>query len=146
MYNFPDSTHTISMKTLFIKLSKFITCGAFGWCLECFWTGLHSIQKRTDKRFLCQTSVWMFPIYSMAAFIEPIGKLMKGKSFLFRGSIYTICIYTMEFFTGTLLKKHHACPWDYSTKKTNIKGVIRLDFAPLWFLTGLAYERLLGIK
>ena len=75
MYNFPDSTHTISMKTLFIKLSKFITCGAFGWCLECFWTGLHSIQKRTDKRFLCQTSVWMFPIYSMAAFIEPIGNL-----------------------------------------------------------------------
>ncbi len=146
MYNFPDSTHTISMKTLFIKLSKFITCGAFGWCLECFWTGLHSIQKRTDKRFLCQTSVWMFPIYSMAAFIEPIGKLMKGKSFLFRGSIYTICIYTMEFFTGTLLKKHHACPWDYSAAKTNIKGVIRLDFAPLWFLTGLAYERLLGIK
>lgn len=132
------------MKNLIIhKLSNFITCGAFGWCLECFWTGLHSIQNKKDKRLLCQTSVWMFPIYGMAALLEPVTRLMKGRSFFFRGSVYTLCIYTAEFFTGTLLKKHEACPWDYSAAKMNINGLIRLDFAPLWFFTGLAFERLL---
>jgi uncharacterized membrane protein len=135
------------MKNLIIhKLSNFITCGAFGWCLECFWTGLGSIFNKNDKRLFCRTSVWMFPIYSMAAFIEPISRLLKGKSVFFRGSVYTICIYIMEFFTGAILKKHHACPWDYSRVKTNIKGLIRLDFAPLWFFTGLAYERLLTLS
>ena len=125
------------------KLSNFITCGAFGWCLECFWTGLHSIRNKQDKRLLCHTSVWMFPIYGLAAFIEPISRKIKGHSFFFRGSIYMLCIYTAEFFTGTILKKHEACPWDYSGVKNNINGIIRLDFAPLWFATGLAFERLL---
>ena len=35
------------------------------------------------------------------------------------------------------------CPWDYSRARSNIQGVIRLDYAPVWFLTGLLYERLL---
>lgn len=60
-----------------------------------------------------------------------------------RGCIYTGCIYVTEFITGTLLKKIKACPWDYSKAKLNVKGVIRLDYAPAWFLLGLFYENLL---
>lgn len=35
-------------------------------------------------------------------------------------------------------------PWDYSHARLNVKGVIRLDYAPVWFLTGLLYEKLLN--
>lgn len=35
------------------------------------------------------------------------------------------------------------CPWDYSHAKTNIDGVIRLDYAPLWMAAGLLFERIL---
>lgn len=43
-----------------------------------------------------------------------------------------------------MLKKAFKCPWDYSKCKYNIKGVIRLDYAPIWFIVGLFYENVLN--
>ena len=88
----------------------------------------------------------MFPIYGMAAFLAPVCTAVRGKCTAVRGTVYTVCIFLTEFGTGSLLKKHDLCPWDYSKSKANIKGLIRLDYAPLWFGVGLLYEHLLGIK
>lgn len=85
----------------------------------------------------------MFPIYGMAAILEPVSRLLKKQSFLLRGSVYTLCIFTAEFLTGNLLKKRGMCPWSYDQAKYNISGLIRLDYAPLWFGTGLLYEHIL---
>ena len=52
-------------------------------------------------------------------------------------------IFAGEFLSGLFLKKHRICPWDYSRAKFNIKGVIRLDYAPLWFTAGLFFEKFL---
>lgn len=125
---------------------NFLICGFIGWCVECFWTGLSAIVEHTDRKLICNTSVWMFPIYGMAAFIAPISKVLKDKNALIRGGVYSLLIYVIEFGTGVLLKKFRACPWDYSKAKLNISGVIRLDYAPLWFLLGLLFERLLTKK
>lgn len=129
------------MKHSFSK--NFMLCGLIGWCWECFWTGLSSVQKK-DHKFLCRTSLWMFPIYGMAACIGPIFRWIKSFSIGVRGCIYTVGIFLAELFTGSLLKRFHACPWDYSKAKLNYKGVIRLDYAPFWFLLSLIYERFLG--
>ena len=128
---------------LFRFLKNFLVCGALGWCLECFWTGLGAIRSHKDKMLRCQTSVWMFPIYGMAALFSPISKYLRGVPALFRGMIYTILIYAGEFFSGSLLRKHHSCPWDYSKAKYNYKGLIRLDYAPAWFISGLLFEKVL---
>ena len=124
-------------------MKNFCTCGFLGWCMECFWTGLGAIHSHKDRMLRCQTSVWMFPIYGMAALFAPISKLLRGVPTVFRGLIYTILIYTAEFISGTMLKKHHSCPWDYSKAKYNYKGLIRLDYAPAWFLSGLVFEKIL---
>ena len=129
------------MKKCFIK--DFLLCGLCGWCMECLWTGLASIFKRRDRTLSCKTSVWMFPIYGMAACLTPICKRLENKSALVRGGIYLVLIYCTEFITGIILKKHNACPWDYSKAKLNFKGVIRLDYAPVWFFAGLFIEKLL---
>ncbi len=52
-------------------------------------------------------------------------------------------IYIVEFISGSILKKHGSCPWDYSRSHLSIRGVIRLDYAPCWFITGLLFENLL---
>ena len=123
---------------------NFFVCGALGWCLECFWTGLGAIRCHKDKMLRCQTSVWMFPIYGMAALFAPISKLLKGMPTVFRGAVYTLLIYTGELLSGTLLKKHHSCPWDYSKAKYNYKGLIRLDYAHAWFISGLIFEKVVN--
>lgn len=51
-------------------------------------------------------------------------------------------IFFAEFISGSILKKLGICPWDYSGTPFNIEGVIRLDYAPLWFGLGLFYEKL----
>ena len=125
------------------KLWKdFIKCGILGWCLEITFTALHSLQQR---KFTLQgtTSLWMFPIYGTAAVIAPLYHSIKNLPALLRGCIYSVGIFSFEYISGTFLKRHGMCPWDYSHAKTNIDGVIRLDYAPLWMAAGLLFERIL---
>ena len=121
---------------------NFIICGLTGWCFECFFTGCHGLLKK-DKTLPCHTSLWMFCIYGMGALIKPLYSLIQNVPKYIRGVIYTILIFITEYSTGTFLKKHSACPWDYSKNKYNINGVIRLDYAPFWFIVGLIYENIL---
>ena len=51
-------------------------------------------------------------------------------------------IFFAEFISGSILKFFGICPWDYSASSFNIAGIIRLDYAPLWFGLGLFYENL----
>lgn len=129
------------MKKNFV--TNFLLCGASGWCMECMWTGIGALLEGKDKQLSCHTSVWMFPIYGLAACFSPMCKKLDKHHSLYRGTIYMLCIYATEYTTGTLLKKWNACPWDYSKAKWNFRGVIRLDYAPAWFLAGLFYEHLL---
>lgn len=82
----------------------------------------------------------MFPIYGTAALIGPLSRRLKGLCTFTRGIIYMFGIYAVEFTSGTFLKKLGCCPWDYSNAPLHIGGVIRLDYAPLWFLAGLFFE------
>jgi uncharacterized membrane protein len=112
--------------------------------MECFWTGLGSLKKHSDKTLSCHTSVWMFPIYGMAACLAPICKKLKDRNALLRGGVYAIFIYAAEYTSGVILKKYGACPWDYSKAKLNYKGVVRLDYAPFWCVAGLFFEKILN--
>ncbi len=129
--------HNIFMK------KDFILCGLTGWCMEVLWTGLCSMMSR-DPKLTCKTSIWMFPIYGMASFLSPMCRHLKGKNLMLRGGVYTLCIFAAEFTTGSILKKYQVCPWDYSGQKTNIRGLIKLNYAPLWFGAGLFFEKLLS--
>ena len=133
-----ELSHTLKKRT-----TDFMKCGLLGWGIECFWTGCGSLCEKKDKQMHSVTSLWMFPIYGMASMIAPLSHLMEGKNFVLRGSVYTACIFLTEYGTGTLLKKKGCCPWDYSGAKANYKGVVRFDYAPLWFMVGLLYEKML---
>ena len=127
-------------------LSKnFFICGLTGWCMEIIFTSLKGLRKN-DHTLLGHTSIWMFPIYGCAALIKPMYRLIGKLPTAARGSIYSIAILTGEFLSGSFLKKHHCCPWDYSSAKLNVRGVIRLDYAPLWMGAGLLFEWILGCK
>lgn len=86
----------------------------------------------------------MFPIYGMAVALYPLSRLLHKKPFFLRGCIYTLFIFLTEFLTGKFLKKRGLCPWNYDNAKYNVEGLIRLDYAPYWFGTGLLYEFILN--
>ncbi|MBQ3583993.1 MAG: hypothetical protein IJA27_04700 [Lachnospiraceae bacterium] len=123
----------------------FLKCGITGWCLEVLWTGLGNLRHH-DRKLTSNTSLLMFPIYGLAFLIRPIYAVIKNKNFMFRGSLYATFIFLAEYVSGSFLKKHDMCPWDYSKSKYNINGLIRLDYAPAWFSVGLLYEKMLKQK
>lgn len=128
------------MKKLVIN---FIHCGILGWCLEILFTALQSFRRR-EKTGAGNTSVFMFFIYGMAAFLKPVYTLIKKMPLFFRGLVYMICIFSAEYTAGALLSKKDLCPWNYERSRYHVKKLIRLDYAPLWFLSGLLFERILS--
>ncbi len=131
---------------------NFFKCGVAGWCLEIVFTSVESIMLK-DLRLMGRTSLWMFPIYGMGALLGPISrcvdrwigddKVLSIKDKFWRhGFNDMVLIFIAEYMTGACLKAKGMCPWDYSGRLLNIDGLIRLDFAPFWFGTGLLFERL----
>ena len=62
------------------------------------------------------------------------------------GLLFMVMIFIAEYVTGIWLTGAGICPWDYSRWPDNVDGVIRLNFAPLWFFTGLLFERITKSK
>ena len=124
-----------------------------GWCLEVLFTSAESMMLH-DWRLMGKTSLLMFPIYGMGALLAPIGRgvdrwlqvdqtpLRLQDRVMRHGVLYMVLIFTAEYCSGAWLKARGICPWDYTGRHSNINGLIRLDFAPLWFLTGLLFEQL----
>ena len=113
-----------------------------GWTMEILWTGLHAFRVRNLK-LTGSSSLWMFPIYGSAAFLAPLMQKMRTIPLIRRGLVYMSCIFLGEYVSGRLLKLKNMCPWDYSRTPYHLHGVIRLDYAPVWFLVGLLYEQTL---
>ena len=120
---------------------RFVIYGALGCLMEVLWTGLHALKSK-DFKLSSTTSLWMFFIYGMVIFLEPFFRLMSPLNFLLRGLIYAALILAGEFLTGTLLKRANFCPWDYSTTRYHVKGIIRLDYIPAWAVAGLFFEQI----
>ena len=120
---------------------QFFICGFTGWCLEIFWTGLHSLIKG-DLTMMGKTSLLMFPIYGCASFIGPVYKKISHVPVFFRGCLYTGGFFLAEYTSGSVLRLFHMCPWDYSKAPLNYKGLIRFDYVPVWFLAGLLFEKI----
>ncbi|MDE7271243.1 MAG: putative ABC transporter permease [Acetatifactor sp.] len=129
-------------KTLLTFFHNFMKCGLTGWCMEVMFTALNSLRRR-DMTLKGITSIWMFPIYGCAAFLRPLFKLMRNRPLLLRGITYMTLIFSVEFLSGSFLRRRKLCPWDYARSRYNIGRVIRLDYAPFWFSAGLLFEHML---
>ncbi len=122
-------------------MQRFYIYGLLGWCLEVLWTGLGSLLAG-DVRLTAKTYLWMFPIYGMAVLFEPIHDFIRPLPLWARGTLWMLLFFTVEYLTGWLLKNMlGVIPWDYSYAPFNIHGLIRLDYAPVWFCAGLLYEK-----
>jgi len=87
----------------------------------------------------------MVPIYGLAMpLFEPAHDRLRSRPAWQRGLAYAGGIIAVEGLTGWALRRLIGhCPWDYSGRsRLALAGLVRLDYAPLWALTGLGAERL----
>ena len=126
-------------------LIRFCIYGLLGWCWEVVWTAVteKAWGKQRDWRLVGHTYLWMFPIYGLLAPVgEPLHDFLRPHFWVLRGLVYLLGIWLVEFIAGWLLRRFTGkCPWDYSQFPGNIQGIITLEYAPVWFIFGLGFER-----
>lgn len=104
-------------------------------------TGLDSL-LRGDLRLGSFTSLWMFFIYGLAVFLEPIHDRIIRWPWPARGLFWLFLIWGIEYVCGLILVNLlEVYPWHY-TDVYAIHGLITLRFAPFWFAGGLLFEKI----
>lgn len=122
-------------------IKRFIIYGLLGWNMEIIWTGLTSVGSG-NLNLIGHTSVWMFFVYGMAAFVlEPVHRLIHDCNWFVRGCIWAALIFAIEFTSGMLFRLIGIQAWYYGGT-FSVLGVIRLDYTPAWFAVGLIFEKL----
>lgn len=118
--------------------------GMLGFSYEIIFTSLWDFVASdfTNFKFVGYSSIWSFFIYGTCSFCGEQVYLHSRKrlSTLLRGLIYVQMAYTWEFIGGLILNQFSARTWDYTHYKYNVMGLIALEYAPLWFCSGLLQE------
>jgi hypothetical protein len=78
----------------------------------------------------------------MAVFLfEPLHDVVRDLPWVARGMIYVACIWLVEYAAGwTLRRSLGVCPWDYTTCRHHLRGLISWDYLPIWFVFGFILE------
>jgi Predicted membrane protein len=121
---------------------RFVVYGVLGWAVEIIWTGLGSLLRR-DPRLTGRTYLWMFPVYGGGGLLfERLYAVIHEQPWGVRGLVWTAAIFAVEYVSGAVIRRLAGrSPWDYSGAALSVGGLIRLDYAPLWFGLGLLFER-----
>lgn len=121
---------------------KFIIYGLLGLLAEVFWNGFGAMLKG-NILLKGTTCIWMFPIYGLAVFLEPVHNRIRHLPLIIRGGIYMVLIFAVELISGLLLRLVIGeCPWNYVNKTLSICGIITLAYAPVWFVYGIMFEKI----
>jgi len=100
-------------------------------------SGLHG-----NPRLIAHTYLWMLPIYGLEVFLEPLHDRIRPLPWYLRGLIWVLVIWLVELSTGGLIRAIiGTSQWIYPDG-WQIAGLIRLDMAPLWFVTGFIFEQI----
>lgn len=122
-------------------VKRYLIYGMIGIVLEIFWTGLGALLSG-NWQMPGFTYLWMFPIYGLGAFMERLHHRIAFWPWYLRGTFWMLIIFSLEYLSGwTLRALLGACAWDYSASSYSVDGLIRLDYAPVWFALGLIFER-----
>src|SRR5690625_926170 len=131
-----------SKEAVWKMLARFLVYGLLGWIVEIFWTGMSSA-LRADRRLTARTYLWMLPIYGGGGLLlEALLPVVADYGWLWRGLAAVGLIYAVEYGTGWLLRRLVGrVPWDYRGQRWAVHELIRIDYAPAWFVLGLLFER-----
>jgi len=126
-------------------LRRFLGYGLAGWCVEVAFTGVSGAFIPGGRTLRAQTYLWMLPIYGAGGIALDhvhVRLSLRGTPRWQRALVYMAAIYGIEFASAELLHRLGVgVPWKYQ-RGLNLRGYVRLDYAPFWYACGLLFENL----
>ena len=126
-------------------LMRFYIYAIHGYFVEVMFTAAWEFVVNLNWKFPGCSSVWALIIYgSSCLVVERMYLYMHTRvHILIRAFIYLIWTYSWEFSCGLVLKQFGACPWDYTPFHGDFMGLITLEYAPAWYISGILLEQIL---
>ena len=130
--------------------ARFVIYGLVGWCIECIFTSVMDLASGAgDLRLMGYSYLWMHPIWGLGLMLGErlMGVLQRaGLNRVTRAFIGMGVCFAVEYTMGALLVALIGrAPWDYSAAMFNVDGLVRLDYAPFWWLCAWSVEPLFTI-
>jgi uncharacterized membrane protein len=126
-------------------LRRFLAYGFVGWAVEVGFTAVGDSVWLRDRRLRGHSYLWMLPIYGAGGLLlERLHERLatRGTARWARALSYMACIYAVEFGGASLLNRLIGdVPWRY-VNGINLRGYVRLDYAPFWYGCGWLFEPL----
>ena len=121
--------------------ARFALYGIVGWAIEVVATGAWAALRDRDRAATARTYLWMHPVYGAGGLLlEQIERLTSSWPRPARAAAFLPAIYAVEAIAGGLLRRILGrCPWDYRGRGWHVAGLIRLDYAPVWWLVGYLF-------
>jgi len=136
--------HEITMTAIGHTAFQMVLFAVLGLGLEVIFTGLFDCRRGTLCHLMGYSSLWYLPLYMLVPVCFNAGSsLVFQFNWIVRGIIYMLLIFAIEFVAMFLLRLLlGASPSEksYYQSPFNIKGLIRLDYAPVMFVLGLFLE------
>lgn len=131
-------------------LGRFVVYGLLGWCVECLFTSVVDLASGAgDLRLMGHSYLWMHPIWGVGLLLGEkltLSLQRAGISRATRALVGMAVCFAVEYLAGaTLVALIGRCPWDYSASVWSVNGLIRLDYAPFWWMCGWLYEPIGGL-
>jgi uncharacterized membrane protein len=128
-------------------VARFAVYGLLGWGIEVLFTSLvDAATGAGDVRLRGYSYVWMHPVWGVGLLLgEKLSQCFQraGLGRATRAVLGMAVCFAVEYSAGALLVALIGrCPWDYSASVWNVNGLIRLDYAPFWWMCCLVYEPL----
>jgi uncharacterized membrane protein len=122
---------------------RFLGYGFLGWALEVSFTSVSDSLWLRDRRLKGHSYLWMLPIYgSGGMLLEALHERLasRGVRRWARSLAYMAGIYGVELGSALLLNRLTGdVPWRYR-RGINLRGYVRLDYAPFWYACGWLFE------
>jgi uncharacterized membrane protein len=125
------------MESRYSRGARLLVYGFSGWAIDSLFVFAHTDRRRPS-------SLLNVPIYGLAQpLFEPLHDRIRHRPWALRAAIYGAGILGAEYASGRFLRRFVGhVPWDYGDARSNVDGLVRLDYFPLWAAFGLVLERL----
>lgn len=113
--------------------------------LEVLETALLDYPTAKDNLLMGHASAWYLPFYAVVPlwYFERLHATLFALPFYARAAIYPLSFWTVEFAAMWLLRAllgKSPSEDSYRRSKWHVRGLIRLDLAPVWMCFGFVFE------
>lgn len=123
-------------------LKRFLLWGIVGLFGQLLYSAARNAVRSRSLNLTGEASILLFPFFGLIAWIYPFLYLkISHLEWWWRGGIYALCFFAVQFISGMILEKIQVYPWHYSSKYSVHRHIYLPNFV-LFFVCGLLIEKI----